>query len=224
VLTRILCAFGALLLALPVAALDRDDSHRAVRAAIATAVADRLGGPAAVDVDFLDDSEIPDTATMATPAPGARLGQPIRFTVFTHDGGSHRVVVRTRVVIEHAVARRLVGRDTLLTADDVEWRTEELAGTPLQPLPRLEDVLGSRTRRDVAAGEVLTRSVLVRPPAVRAGDQVMMRIRTGSVEAHGIGRAASSGSIGDVIRVTRTGSRTLRRARIVAAATVEILP
>ena len=48
-------------------------------------------------------------------------------------------------------------------------------------------------------------------------------IRSGAIEARGIGRAASSGFVGDVIRVTRPGNREPVRARVLAAASVEIL-
>jgi len=43
------------------------------------------------------------------------------------------------------------------------------------------------------------------------------------MEVRGVARAVSSGSVGDVIRVTTPGSRDIRHARITAQATVEIV-
>jgi flagella basal body P-ring formation protein FlgA len=58
---------------------------------------------------------------------------------------------------------------------------------------------------------------------VRAGDTVSMTLRSGIIEAKGVGRAVSSGFIGDVIRVVRPGAREPYRARVIAPAAVEIL-
>ena len=80
-----------------------------------------------------------------------------------------------------------------------------------------------RTRRAIAAGEVLNGIVLARPLAVRAGDEVALTFRNGVMEVSGVARADSSGSVGDVIRVTTPGSRDIRRARIIAPASVEIV-
>jgi flagella basal body P-ring formation protein FlgA len=87
----------------------------------------------------------------------------------------------------------------------------------------MDEVLGARTRRNVAEGEVLTASVVARPPAVRAGDEIAIVVRSGAIEVRGVARAVSSGAIGDVIRVTTPGSREIRQARITAPATVEMV-
>ena len=94
---------------------------------------------------------------------------------------------------------------------------------PARAVSALDDVLGSRTRRAIAAGEVLNGIVLARPLAVRAGDEVALTFRNGVMEVSGVARAVSSGSVGDVIRVTTPGSRDIRRARIIAPASVEIV-
>jgi flagella basal body P-ring formation protein FlgA len=110
-----------------------------------------------------------------------------------------------------------------LTAVDVEWQVSAIDGQLLEPLPALDEVLGARTRRAVVEGEILSASVVVRPPAVRAGDEVAILVRAGAIEVRGVARAVSSGDIGDVIRVTTPGSREIRQARITAPATVEMV-
>ena len=110
-----------------------------------------------------------------------------------------------------------------MTAEDVEWVDGPLDGQLLQPLPSLDQVLASLTRRAIAPGEVLTSIVLMEPIAVRAGEEVALTVRSGAMEVRGMVRAVSSGSVGDVIRITTPGSRDIRRARIVAPASVEIV-
>ena len=205
------------------AAFAQADPLAPLRKVIAAAVIDRLGVPARVDVDFVQLPAAIGEAISATPAAGARLGQVVRFNVTSDAGRPASVVARVTAVAPHVVARRALAVDVALTADDVEVRDAALTGVLLQPLPSLEEVLAARTRRAIAEGEVLIRTAVVRPFAVRAGDTVTMTVRTGVIEVRGVGRAVSSGYVGDVIRVLPPGSRQPGRARVVAPAAVEIL-
>ena len=193
-----------------------------VRELIAAAVSARLGALDSIDVDVIDAPASAGFYESATPAAGGRLGAPMRFTLAGF-GLPISVIARVSVVAAHVVARHPIARNAALTADDVEVRHERLDGVLLQPLPTLQDVLAGRPRRALVAGEVLTGAVLARTPVVRAGDEVTVTIRTGAVEATGVGRAASSGFIGDVIRITRPGSRETSRARVLAPAAVEMV-
>ena len=149
----------------------------ALRSAITAAVSERIGPVRAIEVEIVGGSIIPARAVSAQPAPGSRLGQPMRFLVQPATGRPFPVVAKVSVTAGHAVA----------------------------------------------AGEVLNGIVLARPLAVRAGDEVALTFRNGVMEVSGVARAVSSGSVGDVIRVTTPGSRDIRRARIIAPASVEIV-
>jgi flagella basal body P-ring formation protein FlgA len=195
----------------------------ALRTAITDAVIDRLGVQADVLVELVHTPSLIGTAITAAPVAGARLGQPVRFTVTSDGGRPVNAVARISVTAPHVIARHALPADAPITDADVELRNAAIDGVLLQPLPSLEEVLAARTRRAIAEGEVLTRTALVRPFAVRAGDTVTMTVRTGVIEVRGIGRAVSSGYVGDVIRVLPPSSRQPSRARVVAPAAVEIL-
>jgi flagella basal body P-ring formation protein FlgA len=196
----------------------------ALRTALASAVAERLGVTAAVvAVDVQRAPAVVAGIVGAAPAPGARLGQPIRFVVTPASGPTFTAIARVTAVVGHAVAVRALQRDAALTPEDVEWREAAIDGALLQPLPSLDEVLAARTRRAIAPGEVLSRTALVRDFAVRAGDQVTMTMRRGVIEVRGVGRAVSSGFIGDVIRILPPGSRQPARARVTAPSAVEML-
>ena len=195
----------------------------ALRTVIAGAVIERLGVSAQIEVEFLQTPAVIGDAIAATPIAGARLGQPVRFSVAAQTGRAFSVVARVTAIVPHVVARHAIAADTSLTDADVEWREGALDGVLLQPLPTRDEVLVARSRRAIAAGEVLTRTALVRPYTVRAGDTVSMTVRTGVIEVRGVGRAVSSGYVGDVIRVLAPGTRQPSRARVVAPAAVEIL-
>jgi flagella basal body P-ring formation protein FlgA len=194
-----------------------------IAAAIRQAVVARVGTTVHVEVELLQAPEETAGAMTATPLAGARFGAPSRF-VLDIDGG-HRMGVLARVhgSGQHVIARRAIDRDVVLGHDDVEWADGALEGQAIEPLPSLESVLAASARRAFAQGEIVTNTMLRKPLAVRAGEQVAMTFRSGRIEVRGIGRAVNSGAIGDIIRVLRPGSRQSSRARIVAPASVEML-
>lgn len=205
-------------------AVAAQPQHQALRDVLAGAVAERLGvAPEAIDVVLQSAPAVDAAIVRATPPAGARLGQPMRFVVTPASGPTISVVARVNAVVGHAIATRALERDAVITAADIEWREAAIAGALLQPLPTLDEVVAARTRRAIAAGEVLSRTTLTRDFAVRAGDEVTMTMRTGSIEVRGVGRAVSSGFVGDVIRILPPGSRQPARARVTAPAAVEIL-
>jgi flagella basal body P-ring formation protein FlgA len=213
----------ALALAVPATAtaVGLDDAGE-VRAAIATAVSSRLGEQARVTVELLHTPDAVD-AVAASAMPGARVGSPARFLLTLADGHRVSAVARVSVDARHLVAARDIDRDEELTADDVEWVDGPLDGQLLESLPTLPQVIGTRARRAIARGEVMTATIVKVPPAVRAGDPVTMVIRVGAMEVRGTGRAVSSGMVGDIIRVSRPSRRQPLSGRIIEPAVVEIL-
>jgi flagella basal body P-ring formation protein FlgA len=204
------------LVALGVAATDT------VAAAIERAVVDRMG-----DVQVVvrqTSTTVGDRAGLeAFIEPGSRLGQPIRFILAADGKRVGSVVARIEVTGVAARARRGLGRDEAITAADVETARVELKNILLRRLPEAADVVGTRARRDIVAGELLTQSLVTVPDAVRSGDDVQIVVRVGSVQVTGVGRASGSGQIGDVVRVTTPTSRKSLSARIIGRGAVEIV-
>ena len=159
----------------------------------------------------------------AIPDHGARLGQGVRFTLWAGDRRIGSAVARVLVTGESIVASRALAQGDAISAADVRRVAQDLPELPLRRLPEMEDLLGARLRRDVAAGEILTSAVVQIPSAVRSGDDVTVTVKVGRVEVASVGRASGSGMVGDVIRVTPHGTKAMRRARIVAAGAVEIV-
>jgi flagella basal body P-ring formation protein FlgA len=204
------------LVALGVAATDT------VAAAIERAVVDRMG-----DVQVVvrqTSTTVGDRAGLeAFIEPGSRLGQPIRFILAADGKRVGSVVARIEVTGVAPRARRGLGRDEAITAADVETARVELKNILLRRLPEAADVVGTRARRDIVAGELLTQSLVTVPDAVRSGDDVQIVVRVGSVQVTGVGRASGSGQIGDVVRVTTPTSRKSLSARIIGRGAVEIV-
>jgi flagella basal body P-ring formation protein FlgA len=116
-----------------------------------------------------------------------------------------------------------VERDEAVTAEAVQEQDGEVAGVRFEPLPRLDDVIGAHARRALVAGEVLSQAVVVVPDAVQAGDEVKVVARVGALEAWGVGRASSSGRVGEVVRITRGNLHGLQRALVLSPGVVQVL-
>jgi flagella basal body P-ring formation protein FlgA len=213
--------FAALTCAAADAASDQGPGEMA--AAIRQAVVARVGTAVQVTVELLQAPEDTTGVIAATPLAGARFGAPSRFVLEMDGGRRVGVLARVHGSGRHVIARRAIARDLALGQDDVEWADGTLEGQAIEPLPPLDQVLAASARRAFAEGEIVRSTMLRKAMAVRAGEQVAMTFRSGTIEVRGIGRAVNSGAIGDVIRVLRPGSREPSRARVVAPASVEML-
>jgi flagella basal body P-ring formation protein FlgA len=224
---RFVLAVGlaTLLLGLATAAFA-DEAQPGVGDAIVHAVRERLRADVHVRLEELRVSvgaHVAAGGIRAMPDLGARLGQGVRFTLWAGDRRIGSAVARVLVNGESIVASRALARGDAITPADVRRIAQDLPDIPLRRLPEMADVIGSRLRRDVAAGEVLTSALVQIPAAVRSGDEVTVTVTVGTVAVASVGRASGSGMVGDVIRVTPRGTKAMRRARIVAAGAVEIL-
>lgn len=218
--SSLVLVLAALLASVPGAAA----AHDRVEAAILAAVRARAGHEATVELTRVHGALGADDALSAVPDPGARTGQPVRFTL--RAGGRHvgEAVGIVRVHAPHVRARRPIARDAEIGADDIEVVDDDIAGVRLERLPSPAETTGRRARRALAAGEPITYAVVIVPDSVRAGDDVRAVIRTGAIEVSGPARAVAGGRVGDVIRVTRAGASRPYRARIVAPGLVEVVP
>src|SRR5262245_18003751 len=192
-----------------------------VTGAIERAVIDRMGD---VQVFVRDVSTaVADRSDLiAAIEPGSRLGQPIRFVLTAAGKRAGSAVARIEVVGRAPRARRAFARDEEITAGDVDLVSAEITKVMLRRMPSLDEVVGTRARRDIVAGELLTNALVSVLPAVRSGDEVRVLVTMGQVEVSGVGRASGSGHVGDTIRVTTPSSRKVLRARIVGRGAVEI--
>ena len=216
----------ATLLVGPAPAAFAYEAQPGVGDAIVHAVRERLRADVQVRLEDLRvsvASAASGGAISAIPDHGSRVGQGVRFTLWDGDRRIGSASATVLVNAESIVAARALARGDAVAAADVRRLTQDLPAMPLRRLPEMADVIGSRLRRDVAAGEVLTASVVQIPSAVRSGDDVTVTVKVGKVEVAGVGRASGSGMVGDVIRVTPHGTRAMRRARIVANGAVEII-
>jgi len=193
-----------------------------VSAAVQRSLLDRMGDVQVV-VRQVSTVVKDQPGLVATIEPGARLGQPIRFVLSADGKRIGSVVASVMVAGEAVVARRSIARDEQVGAADVTITRAEIKNVFVRRMPTEDDIVGTRARRDISAGELLTPALVVVPPAVRSGDQVRVVVTMGPVQVSGEGRASGSGQVGDRIRVLTPSSRKPLNARITGRGAVEIV-
>jgi flagella basal body P-ring formation protein FlgA len=194
----------------------------AVAAAIERAVVDRMGD-VHVEVRTLTTGVKDQAGLVATIEPNSRLGQPVRFVIMADGKRVGSAVADLSVTGEAPRARRSLARDEEIAAGDVESTTVEMKNVMLRRMSDAADVVGTRARRDIVAGELLTNALVIVPPAVRSGDEVRVVLTVGTVQVSGVGRASGSGQVGDLVRVMTPSSRKSLSARIIGRGAVEIV-
>jgi flagella basal body P-ring formation protein FlgA len=193
------------------------------REAIARAVVERMGEAVSVEVLTVSlPAGSADRFVEAKPDPAARLGRAIRFTLVPSRGSRVATTVTLRVVGEHVVARRDLGRGMTVTGEDVQVVRAELRDTPLRRLPTGEQVIGSRVLRPVPANAVLLPGAVVVRRAVEPGDRITAVAITGDIRVSAQLTATDGGEPGDVIRVVNSDTRRSLRGRVIGEGLVEV--
>jgi len=201
-----------------------------VHAAVVAAVRARVGAEAEVDVERVEAlSPLGGTVTDAVILPGAVIGGPIGVMLrgtARQDGASlvpvGRATVRVRVSLSHRHTTRPLARGRRLTDGDLAVAHHVLSRGALRAWPDDAALTDARVLRDLPADACLTWQVVAPSPAVVAGREVAAVVRDGRVEVRATLVAVDSGAIGEVVRVTHTGTRRVMRARVIGRAEVEI--
>jgi flagella basal body P-ring formation protein FlgA len=219
----------ALLLVLLGAARANAADADVVRAAIAQAVARRLGGNADVSVTSLEirAAGALDGQLRVTPEPAARVGRPSVFSLtVVGRAGARRIgsaVADLEAVADHVRVTRGIARGEVLDDAAIASTRGPVTDVLLRPLPGVASVSGAKATRDLESGDVVTAERVVATPVVKSGQQVALTARIGEVEVRTIGIATSNASTGDLIRVVNPKSRRTVVGRVVAPGEVEVM-
>ncbi len=132
------------------------------------------------------------------------------------------VTIKIKRMITALRMKRPVSPHTVLTADDVTVGTAELIpGSPL-PVADLQAVIGKRTTRQLAMGDLLSESSVELAPVVQAGQQVTMELIVGGIHLNTAAVTRQAGALGQAIRVYATDTHKEFTAIVVDGKTVRV--
>jgi flagella basal body P-ring formation protein FlgA len=200
-----------------------------VRAAARTFVLaqPRAGEPPQVSVDALDPRLTLPACRQplaADLAPGSgRVGL---VTVGVRCPGPKPWQVFTTLRVQHfaaaLVAARPLARGETLQPGDVVASRQDVAMLAGGYVSDPADIIGKRTKRTLAAGQVLALNALESPPVVRRGRAVTIVARSGGLEVRMAGEALADAAAGEPVNVRSLANRRVLQATAIAADTVQV--
>lgn len=140
------------------------------------------------------------------------------------DNHTGQVALRASVTIHgtFAVAREHLSSGSELTIDALDFETGPLPGAPERFALSEDDLVGTKLRGSVRAGQPLDRRLLVVSETIERGDLIQIRVHAGAIVLQTPAAAEESGSIGDIIRCRNLDSGQRISARVVSAKLAEV--
>lgn len=138
------------------------------------------------------------------------------------EGGSSQFPVFVRFKFENFVpvtSKRLMP-GMIVREDHIEY-----SWVPYdhRVIHRAEEILGKKLKRSLAQGKAFTKAMLAIPLAVRRGQSVDVSMKTGNLSVKTKGRAAESGSVGDVITISLKSSMKKVKAKVLSSGKVKVI-
>jgi flagellar basal body P-ring formation protein FlgA len=104
-------------------------------------------------------------------------------------------------------AKRNIEKGDVLHLSDLSEKQAYLTGSSAMYPDRVEDVTGRVAKKEIPAGEVVTRQVLEDRVVVSKGDVVSLTAENGGMLVQAKGTAMEKGRMGDTIRVKGTSGK-----------------
>lgn len=132
------------------------------------------------------------------------------------------VRVRIEVLHEFVVSANSLGRNAILSADDLSVQSKWVRAIPLNVIHSTDDVIGKALASTVRPGMSITRNMLRDIPAVQRGKRVQVVLDNGMMTMVMNGLAEEDGAEDAMVRVRNLSSNKVIYARVVGQGRVQI--
>lgn len=158
--------------------------------------------------------------------PGAQLTGTVHVGVRCVEAASWLVYVAVKVAVNDTVlmATRPLARGQVLAPQHFAAARRDVGALPPGYVSDATVASGKRLLQPVAAGTVLTQSMLEAPLLVRRGESVTIVARASGIEVRAAGTALADAAEGQVVDVRNVSSGRALRAVVVAPGVVEARP
>ena len=132
------------------------------------------------------------------------------------------VTFDVRLFENAVIAKQDIARGDALAAANVELQRVELKHWPSTQIAQLDEAIGSKALRPIAAGTPVAASMIAMPPLVRRGRPVKLIYRVRCLQLTASGIARQDGARGEVISVENDVSRKRLTGTVIGAGEVLI--
>jgi flagella basal body P-ring formation protein FlgA len=132
------------------------------------------------------------------------------------------VPVNIEVWREVLLTTKPLGRFEPIDRDDIQVKKMDLARVPSNVFVNVDEVLGKRTKRNIAANCILRRDLVEMPPLIKRGDLIEVVAESPMLKISVKAMAKENGRQGDRIKVVNLRSKKTLYALVVDDQTVRV--
>ena len=125
------------------------------------------------------------------------------------------------LIYEVVVPVRDIARHEVIGLEDLSIQ-ERTGRTVPSNLASIDDLVGKRATRLLAAGSVLTTSAAETVPLVESGDMVTLVVTSGPVTVTATGKVLQKGALGDIVAVENVNTRVKVYGEVLSSELVKI--
>lgn len=119
------------------------------------------------------------------------------------------------------VARSSLPRSTYLKSSDLQAKEVNLTSLRSAYFSLPSEIIGWTSKRSIAAGTIITASMLRRPLAISKGNALIIQAKRNGVTIRASGTALQNGSVGQQIKVRNDRSGNIIKATVVESGLVK---
>lgn len=132
------------------------------------------------------------------------------------------IPVRVRIYRNIATSALPMARGDSFNKSNVIIEKKEITGYSENEIPTVEEIYGTKAKRNLQKGTILTRSLLERESIIHRGNKVSIVVQSGAITVRTTGEALQDAAIDENIRVKRDGAQTILQGYVTADGSVLI--
>jgi flagella basal body P-ring formation protein FlgA len=132
------------------------------------------------------------------------------------------VRVRIEVLREFVVSTNNLGRDTLITANDVSLQKKWIRSIPINSISTLEEATGKIMAVSIRPNTEITRNMLKELMPVKKGKMVHIILDNGVMKIMAMGLSEEDGAEGAIVKVRNITSSKTIYARVIGQSKVKV--
>ncbi len=130
--------------------------------------------------------------------------------------------VRIEILHEFVVSIKNLGRDSIISANDVSVQKKWLRSIPLNSLSNVDEVVGKSLLVSIRPNTEISRNMIKEVTAVKRGKMVQIVLESGAMNITTMGLSEEDGAEGSFVKVRNITSNKLIYARVVGESKVRV--
>jgi flagella basal body P-ring formation protein FlgA len=130
--------------------------------------------------------------------------------------------VRIEILQEFVVSVKNLGRDSVISANDVSLQKKWVRSIPLNAISNMDEVVGKLLCVSIRPNTEISRNMLKEVTAVKRGKMVQIVLDSGAINITTMGLSEEDGAEGSFVKVRNISSNKIIYARVVGEAKVKV--